>query len=120
MAEAEDDLSENEFLPDLPKDTCGEQLVLMQKVFRCNELFIKRHQEIKEWLLSPCESRKYPKHAMKNKYGYRKRAMKYTYDEKEQKLYRNVKCPDGIGKYNNIDYAKYGTYYMCAVMYMHL
>ena len=48
----------------------GEQLVLMQKVFRCNELFIKWHEEIKQWLLSPEHCRKYPKHAMKNKYGY--------------------------------------------------
>ena len=32
------------FLPDLPYEKTGEQIVLEQKVFRTNELFIKRHQ----------------------------------------------------------------------------
>ena len=84
---AEDDFSESEFLPDLPDETVGEQLVLMQKVYRCDELFIKRHKEIRDWLLSPPDRRNYPKHEIKNKYVYRKRALKYKYDSTESKLY---------------------------------
>ena len=95
---AEENMSENEFLPDLPDETVGEQLILMQKVYRCNELFIKRHEEIIDWLLFPPDRRNYPKHAMKNKYGYRKRALKYKYDSTESKLYQNISFLDGIGK----------------------
>ena len=85
-------------LPDLPDETVEEQLVLMQKLFRCNELFIKWHEETKQWLLSPEHCGKYPKHSMKNKYGYQKRALKYTYNAKDCKLYRKITCSDGIGE----------------------
>ena len=65
-----DGASESDFLPDLPYEKTGEQIVLEQKVFRTNELFIKRHKEIVEWLLSPEEYRKYPNNAKRNKYGF--------------------------------------------------
>ena len=61
---------ESDFLPDLPDEKTGEQLVLEQKVFRTNELFIQRHREIVEWLFSPEEYRKYPNNAKRNKYGF--------------------------------------------------
>ena len=60
----------SDFLSDLPDEKTGEQLVLEQKVFRTNELFIQRHREIVEWLLSSEEYRKYPNNAKRNKYGF--------------------------------------------------
>ena len=66
-------------LPDLPDEKTREQIVLEQKVFRVNEKFIQRHQEIIQWLLSPEELRKYPDCAKNNRYGFRKRASRYKY-----------------------------------------
>ena len=34
------------FLPDLPDEISGEQLVLQKKVFRANEVFIRKHNDI--------------------------------------------------------------------------
>ena len=68
-------------LPDLPDEKTEEQIMLEQQVFRVNEKFIQRHQEIIEWLLSPEESQKYPDHARKNRYGFRKRASRYKYTD---------------------------------------
>ena len=77
-------------LPDLPDDKLRKQLVLEQKVFKTNEFFIKRHEDFVEWLLSTEEYHKYPEHAKKNLYGFRKHASKYKYDEKEGMLYRKL------------------------------
>ena len=38
---------ENEnYLPDLPNEKSGEQLVFDQKVFRCNEAFVKKMNDL--------------------------------------------------------------------------
>ena len=50
---SDDENSETDkFLPDLPNEISGEQLVLQQKVFKANEVFLKKHNLLK-WLNSP-------------------------------------------------------------------
>ena len=61
VSEGKDD--EKAFLPDLPDELSGEQLLMRQCVFRANEIFIKKHNDIIKWLNSPPESRVYPMHA---------------------------------------------------------
>ena len=65
-----DDSKDGEtFLPDLPDEISGEQLVLQQKVFGANEVFMKKHNNILKWLNSPKDCRIYPKEALKNKHA---------------------------------------------------
>ena len=54
---------EDTILPDLPDEVSGEQLMVQQRVFRANENFIKKHNDIIKWLNSPAECRVYPTHA---------------------------------------------------------
>ena len=58
-----DKCDEESFLPDLPDEISGKQLELQQKVFRANEVFIKKHNDVLKWLNSPEDSRVYPKEA---------------------------------------------------------
>ena len=44
---------DGQFLPDLNNDKTGEQIMFEQKVFRANETFIRVHQDIINWYLSP-------------------------------------------------------------------
>ena len=67
-------------------------------MFRTNELFIKRYEEIIEWLLSTKQNHKYPDHAKNNQYGFRRHASKYKYDESESNLYRKMRFSDGISE----------------------
>ena len=89
---------DGQFLPDLNNDKTGEQIMLEQKVFRANETFIRVHQDIINWYLSPENSRQYPDCFAKNKNGFRMRCKNYIYDENKGILYKRVKCSDGIGK----------------------
>ena len=52
--------NQKDYLPDLPNEILGEQLVLQQCVFRANEVFVKIHNDILKWLNSPPEFRVYP------------------------------------------------------------
>ena len=54
--------------------------------------------EILQQLLSPEDYQKYLHHARKNKYSFRRRTLKYKYDEKDCTLYRKIKFSDGIGE----------------------
>ena len=44
-----DKCDEESFLPDLPNEISGEQLELQQKVFRANEVFMRKHNDILKW-----------------------------------------------------------------------
>ena len=37
---------EDTILPDLPDEISGEQLMMQQRVFRANKIFIKKHNDI--------------------------------------------------------------------------
>ena len=78
--ESDDD---DAFLPDLPDKLSGEQIVLQQKVFRANEVFVRKHNDIPKWLNSPPEFRVYPKDAWNNKHAFKKLASSYIYDKKK-------------------------------------
>ena len=54
-------------LPDLNNEKTSEQIVFEQKVFRANEVFMKLHQDIINWYLSPTDKRSYPKTCIKTK-----------------------------------------------------
>ena len=54
---------EDTILPDLPDGISGEQLITQQRVFRANENFIKKQNDILKWLNLPAECRVYPTHA---------------------------------------------------------
>ena len=86
------------FLSDLPDELSGEQIVLQQKVFRANEVFVRKHNDILKWLNSPPEFRVYPKDAQNNKHAFKKLASSYIYDKKKGILYKKIKSVDGIGK----------------------
>ena len=58
---------DEKYLPDLDNDKSSEQIVFDQKVFRANEVFIKIHQDIINWYLSPPDKRSYPKGSLRNK-----------------------------------------------------
>ena len=97
--ETEPDNQENdEYLPDLPEEISGEQLVLQQHVLRANEVFVKTHNGILKWLNSPPEFRVYPTDAHKNKTAYKRNALMYSYDRKKGIMYKKIKNSDGIGK----------------------
>ena len=82
-----DNQENDEYLPDLPDEISGEQLVLQQRVFRANEVFVKTHNNILKWLNSPPKFRVYPTDACKN-----------SYDRKKGIMYKKIKNSDGIGK----------------------
>ena len=89
----------DDFLPDLPDEISGEQLVLQQCVFRANEVFVKKHNDILKWLNSPSEFRVYPSDACQNKHAYKKKASLYSYDKRKGILFKTIKNADGIGKF---------------------
>ena len=96
-SETKDD--EDAFLPNLPDEISGEQLMMQQRVLRANEIFIKKHNEILKWLNSPPESRVYPMHAQKKyKTAYKKKASNYIYDGSKGILYKRIKNVDGVGE----------------------
>ena len=76
----------------------GEQLVFDQKVFRCNEAFVKKMNDLIAYFKSSPEWRIYPQNAANNCYWYRAQAYKYFYDEKKCILYKLIKNSDGIGE----------------------
>ena len=97
----ESDEAKNEedmILPDLPDELSGEHLMMQQRVFRANENFIKKHNDIIKWLNSPAECRVYPTHAWNNKTYYKKIASNYMCDRKRGILYRKIKNVDGKGE----------------------
>ena len=91
------DGTNDDFLPDLPDEISGEQLVLQQCVFRANEVFVKTHNDILKWLNSP-EFRVYPKDAHRNKHAYKKKTCQYSFDNRKGILYKRIKTADGTGE----------------------
>ena len=89
----------DDFLPDLPDEISGEQLVLQQHVFRANEVFVKKHNDILKQINSPPEFRVYPSDAHQNKHAYKKKASLYSYDKRKGILFKKIKNADGIGKF---------------------
>ena len=98
MASDDENSDADKFLPHLPDEISGEQLVLQQKVFRANEVFLKKHNNLLKWLNSPADCRIYPKEALKIKHPYKKKAFSYIYDSKKGILYKKIKSTDGIGE----------------------
>ena len=96
VSEGKDD--EEAFLPNLPDELSGEQLLVQQYVFRANEIFIKKHNYIDKWLNSPPESRVYPMHAQNNKTAYKKKASNYICDSSKGILYKRIKNVEGVGE----------------------
>ena len=84
------------YLPDLPDEISGEQLVFQQKVFRTSEAFNKANIDIINWFNSPSEKRQYPKSRLKNKNLFGKQMKKYDYVDGT--LFKYMKGLDGIGK----------------------
>ena len=81
---------EDTILPDLPDEVSGEQLMMQQSIFRANENFIKKHNDILKWLNSPAECRVYPTHAQNNKTYYKKFVSNYIYYRKKSILYKKL------------------------------
>ena len=99
MVSDEANNDEDTILPDLPDEVSGEQLMMQQRVFRANENFIKKHNDIDiKWLNLPAECRVYPTHAWNNKTYYKKIASNYMYDRKRGILYKKIRNVDGIGE----------------------
>ena len=99
----EKDNNDNDnYLPDLDNEKTGEQIVFDQKVFRANENFWWKMQDLITWFKSPSDSHVYPKNAMNNKHTYRRHASLFEFDKKKNVLYKRVKNSDGIGEYNLI------------------
>ena len=46
MVSDDENSDAEKFLHDLPDEISGKQLVLQQKVFRANEVFIKKHNDV--------------------------------------------------------------------------
>ena len=99
------DKDEN-FLPDLPNDLSGEQIVFQHKVFRSNESFNKVHNDIILWFKSPSDKRQYPLSKQNNKNSFRKKVEMYSYESESGVLYKRVKSSDGIGKYDKAYYSE--------------
>ena len=57
------DVDKTEYLPNLPNDKTGEELLFEQKVFHNNEVFRRIHQDIINWHLSDENNHFYPKAA---------------------------------------------------------
>ena len=74
MASDEGKNDEDSILPDLPDEVSGEQQMMQQRVFRANENFIKKHNNILKWLNLLVECKVYSTHAQKNKTYYKKLA----------------------------------------------
>ena len=62
------------YLTDLDNEKTGEQIVFEQKVFRANQVFRQKMQDLINWFKLPSDSRVYPKNAINNKYTYRRQA----------------------------------------------
>ena len=86
------------YLPDLPDEKSGEQIIFDQKVFRCNEAFVKKMNYLISWFKSPPECQLYPEKAANNCHWYKTQAHKYLYDENKSILYKLIKNSDGIGE----------------------
>ena len=99
MESKKDNQEDDDYLPDLPEEISGEQVVLQQCVFRANEVFVKTHNNILKWLNSPPEFRVYPTDAHNNKHAYKKKASMYSYDRKRGIMYKKIKNTDGIHKH---------------------
>ena len=48
-------MDEGSILPDLNNEKSGEQIVFKQKVFRCNEVFVRKVNELIQWHKSPTD-----------------------------------------------------------------
>ena len=46
-------MDEGSTLPDLNNEKSGEQIVFEQKVFRCNEAFVRKVNDLIKWHKSP-------------------------------------------------------------------
>ena len=53
-------------LPNLNNEKSGEQIVFEQKVFRCNEAFVRKVNDLIKWHKSHDEIHPYPKYAANN------------------------------------------------------
>ena len=58
--------SEN-YLPDLKNEKSGEQIVFEHQVFRANEVFRCKINDLIIWHKSPSESRQYPEKSQTNR-----------------------------------------------------
>ena len=85
------------YLPDLKNEKTGEQIVFEQKVFRANEAFRHKINDLILWHKSPSECRQYPEKLQTNRCTYRKHAHLCEYDAQKKVLYKRVKNLDGIG-----------------------
>ena len=61
-------------LPDFNNEKTGEQIVFEQKVFRCNESFVRKVNELIKFLKSPIDFHSYPRSATNNRNKYKKHA----------------------------------------------
>ena len=91
-------MDDENYLPDLNNEKTGEQIVFEQKVFRANEAFKHKMNDLILWHKSPTECRQYPKKSQTNRFTYRKYACLFEYDAWKKVLYKKVKNSDGIGK----------------------
>ena len=79
----------------------GKQIVFEQKVFRANEVFRRKMNDLIIWHKSPSESRQYPEKSQTNRCTYRKHAHLYLSMINEKNiLYKKVTNADGIGRWS--------------------
>ena len=71
-------------LPNLNTERAGEQIVFKQKVFRCNEAFVRKVSDLIKWCKSSVDCHLYPKYSANNQNKYKKYARQFTYDENER------------------------------------
>ena len=92
------DVDKTEYLPNLPNDKTGEELLFEQKVFHNNEVFRRIHQDIFNLHLSDENNHFYPKAARNSKNAYETKCQNYIYDKVKNILYQKVTHGDGVGK----------------------
>ena len=85
-------------LPDLNNEKTGEQILFEQKVFRCNEAFVRKVNDLIKWHKAPADCRPYPKYACNNRNKYKKHARRFTYDAKKGILFKKIEDSYGISK----------------------
>ena len=73
-------------------------MVFKQRVFRANEAFKCKMNDLILCHKSPMECRQYPKKSQTNRCTYRKHAGLFKYDAWKKVLYKRVKNSDGISK----------------------
>ena len=86
------------YLPDLDNKKTEEQIVFEQKVFRANEAFKCKMDELILWHKSSSDCHTYPLESTKNRSAYRKHSHLFEYNLKKKVLYKKVINSDGIGK----------------------